>query len=477
MKDKFNIGLLDHYTSEMTLKGKRRFFANENGDPLHAAFDRKSAVHPGARGQPLDPKAIQEVWSNSLAAAGKKEKRVAYFHIPFCETHCLFCGFYQNPYRAEEEDHYIDCVIRELEMVANAPFIKSHPFHAIYLGGGTPTALSVKNLSRLLKAIRNSLPLANDCEITVEGRIYHFPDDKVFACLEGGVNRFSIGVQSFDTFVRRKMGRIEPREKIIERLKYLNGLDQAVIVIDLIYGLPYQTMEIWEQDVTQYTDLGLDGVDLYQLNIYKGGKLEQAAKKGIVQPPADIPMQADMFARGVEIMKQARYRRFSMSHWGRTTRERNIYNALALSGKVCVPFGSGAGGWLNGYFFFQENELDGYYRRIDQGSKPIAMAMKQPGHNDLFKEFVGQMEQGHCYLKELGEYYGFNLEEIFSPLLDQWKRVGLIKMDDGWIELTLAGEFWQVNLCQALIDYFTIVFEKHPASPGMMDLEEGNHFK
>ncbi len=88
-----------------------------------------------------------------------------------------------------------------------------------------------------------------------------------------------------------------------------------------------------------------------------------------------------------------------MSHWGRTTRERNIYNALALSGKVCVPFGSGAGGWMDGHFFFHDNELDSYYRRIDEGNKPIAMAMKQPEHNDLFKEIIGQMEQGYCHLK------------------------------------------------------------------------------
>lgn len=282
----------------MTPQDQPRFFANENGDPLHAAFDRKSAVHPGARGQPVDPKGIQEVWANSLAKEGKKEKRVAYFHIPFCETHCLFCGFFKNPYRAEEEDHYIDYVIRELEMVANAPFIKFHPFHAIYLGGGTPTVLSDKNLSRLLKAIRNSLPLANDCEITVEGRIYHFPDDKVFACLEGGVNRFSIGIQSFDTFVRRKMGRTDTGEKVAEILKYINSLDQTVMVIDLIYGLPYQTMEIWVDDVEKYIDLGLDGVDLYQLNIFKGGLLDKAVAKGVLPPPADIRTQADMFARG-----------------------------------------------------------------------------------------------------------------------------------------------------------------------------------
>ncbi|MEA3416664.1 MAG: radical SAM protein [Thermodesulfobacteriota bacterium] len=268
-KHKMNIGTFNRHTSEMTPQNQRRFFANENGDPLHAAFDKKSAVHPGARGRPIDPESIGEVWSRIMAGEGKKGKRAAYFHIPFCETHCLYCGFYLNPFKAgEEENRYVDYVIRELEMVAKTPFIKSHHFHAVYLGGGTPSALKHENLFRLLKVIQKYLPLANDCEITLEGRVYHFSDDKVFACIEGGVNRFSIGVQSFDTHVRRKMGRIETGEKVAERLKYINSLDQTAMVIDLIYGLPCQTMEIWEKDVAKYIELKLDGVDLYQLNIF-----------------------------------------------------------------------------------------------------------------------------------------------------------------------------------------------------------------
>jgi oxygen-independent coproporphyrinogen-3 oxidase len=451
-------GSLKRYASEMILEEQRRFFANENDDPLHAAFDKKTTVHPGAMGQPLATESIGAVWRQTMAKEGKKEKRVAYFHIPFCETQCLYCGFYLNPFKGgTEENHYVSCLIRELEMVTNTLFIKFHPFHAIYLGGGTPTALNATNLLRLLKAIKNYLPLANDCEVTVEGRIYHFSDDKIFACIEGGVNRLSIGVQSFDTFVCRKMGRINAGEKVAERLKYINSLDQTTTVIDLIFGLPYQTMKIWENDVKTYIELELDGVDLYQLNIFKKAKLQEAVEKKVVAPPAGIRMQADMFARGVEIMKCAMYRRLSTSHWARTTRERNIYNILALSGKICVPFGSGAGGWINGYFFSQDNKLDRYYQMIDSGHKPIAIAVKQPKYHDLFKEFIRQMELGYCHFDELEKHYGFKLKEIFLPLLNQWEKAGLIKINGGQMELTLAGKFWQVTLCQALIDYFTIV--------------------
>ncbi|MCL0091447.1 heme anaerobic degradation radical SAM methyltransferase ChuW/HutW [Dehalococcoidales bacterium] len=469
MEDRLNIVTIDGYSIGMTPQNHRRFFANENGDPLHAAFDQKTGVHPQASCRPVSSERIGEIWAKSMAQEAEKEERAAYFHIPFCQTHCLYCGFYLNPFTSgEEENRYVDYLIRELEMVSDATFIKSHPFHAVYLGGGTPTALSPNNLSRLLEGIKQYLLLANDCEFTVEGRTHNFSDDKIFACIQGGVNRFSLGVQSFDTHVRRKVGRIETGEEVSERLKYLKGLGETVVGIDLIYGLPYQTLEIWESDVKRSIELGLDGVCLYQLDIFEKGKLQEAVEKQLIAPPAGIRMQADMFARGVDIMKRAGYRRLSMPHWGRTTRERSLYNTLARSGRVCVPFGSGAGGWMNGYFFMQDRKLDDYYRKIDAGNKPIAMCMKQAEHNDLFREIVGQMELGHCHLRALGERYGFELEEIYLPILEQWENVGLIQRENGSINLTLAGQFWEVNLSQNLIDYFTEVIEGPSAGHGMV---------
>ncbi|MBT9162476.1 MAG: Oxygen-independent coproporphyrinogen-III oxidase-like protein [Dehalococcoidia bacterium] len=351
-------------------------------------------------------------------------------------------------------------------MASDATFIKSHPFLSVYLGGGTPTSLSPKNLSRLLEGIKRCLPLSSDCEITVEGRTHNFSDDKVSACIDSGANRFSLGVQSFDTHVRRKMGRIETGEEISERLKYLRSLGQPVVGIDLIYGLPCQTMEIWESDVERSIELGLDGVCLYQLNIFE--KLLEAVEKKMIAPPADIRMQADMFAGGVDIMKRARYRRLSMPHWGRTARERNLYNTMSLSVKTCIPFGSGAGGSMNGYTFMQDRKLDDYYRKIDAGNKPIAMCMKQPEHNELFREIAGQMELGRCHLRSMGECYSFELEEIYRPMLEQWENVGLIQRENGSINLTLAGQFWEVNLCQNLIDYFTEVIGRSSAGHGMV---------
>ena len=126
----------------------------------------------------------------------------------------------------------MELLIRDIEREAQFAAAKSEEITAIYLGGGTPSALTASELSGLLLTLRRHLPVAVDCEITVEGRIIHFDDEKVVACLEAGANPFSIGVQSFDTEVRRRQGRRASREEAITFLGRLKRYDGAAIVID-----------------------------------------------------------------------------------------------------------------------------------------------------------------------------------------------------------------------------------------------------
>ena len=130
------------------------------------------------------------------------------------------------------------------------------------MGGGTPTALEAEDLHRIIKTCHELFPLANDCEFTVEGRLSYFTDDKIESCLEAGANRFSLGVQSFDTEVRRRMGRLSSKEDLIRGLEHLCSYDAAAVIIDLIFGLPGQNDENWDEDLKIVSSLPIDGVDL-----------------------------------------------------------------------------------------------------------------------------------------------------------------------------------------------------------------------
>ncbi len=439
---------------------KKWLFGNETDDPLRFAFDAKRAVHPAVRGRILPNKDILSQWGNFMNQPGRRCKRAVYIHIPFCQTHCLYCGFFQNFANNYLEESYMECLIKEILMVSDSPFIKSHPIHAVYIGGGTPSALSAKNIERLLKTIRLNLHLANDYEMTFESRFYQFDDEKVEACLNGGINRFSFGVQSFNSKVRNCMGRICSGDAVFERLKSISEKDNAAIVIDLMYGLPHQDMEVWQQDIAAFIRSRIDGGDLYQLNVFEDSKLKEAVQNAALPLPAEISEQALMFKEGVEIMKKAGYQRLSICHWARNTRERNLYNQLSKSGFVTIPFGAGAGGKIDGHAFFVDRDVNSYIQRIDKGEKPIMLMSSPPDDYELHADIIGEMDTGRLNISHLNSKYSIDLEDLLSPLLEIWKARGLIEINDGFLELTVAGQFWYVNITQAMLDWLVMIKNK-----------------
>ncbi len=443
-----------------------KYFANITDDPLAGAFDRKTAVHAGMSGDRAELADIPGVLER-LRAAPRKGQAAAYVHLPYCESKCLYCGFFGGKYTKEAGAAYVEALIREVESERHFLSTTSAPINALYLGGGTPTAMQAQELTRLLRVLRSALPLANDCEITVEGRIHNFDEAKMEACLEGGANRFSLGVQSFHTEIRRRLGRIATGEEVCRRLETLASYNHAAVVIDLIYGLPGQTVEHWEEDIRTFLGLPLDGVDLYQLNIFPGSALAKGIAAGSLPGTASLAEQGRFFERGVTVMQNARCRRLSMSHWGRTARERNLYNPMAKGRADCLHFGAGAGGSLHGWFMFNDSNVEEYLRRCNSGEKPVAMLTAPPEDLEVLRVILGQMEHCRLNLDDLSAVLArapararSDARVLYAPLLDNWKEAGLVAQDGPWVELTLAGQFWQVNLSQALIGWQRRVSEE-----------------
>lgn len=233
---------LDSLMHFVGLKGEEAYHANA-ADPLHAAFRAKAAVHAGPMGMPM-------IWAlargklDSLSNRKREGKALAYIHVPFCQTRCLYCMFYQNAYTDELADRYTDLLIKEMQIWADRPVQKEGDICALYLGGGTPSALSSANLSRILKAAHNYLPLAADCEITLEGRMHDMTTERLDAAVKGGVNRVSLGVQTFNDEIRLAMQRLDNKEEMFKRLDLLSQYPQIATVIDLIYGFPMQSESV-----------------------------------------------------------------------------------------------------------------------------------------------------------------------------------------------------------------------------------------
>jgi len=418
-------------------------FALEGGQP----FKDRHATMPWRGAMPIAREQQEAAWQTLISQAAPVRKRLVYLHIPFCATHCTFCGFYQNRYAEDHCTHYTDALLREIDLEADNVLHQSAPIHAVYFGGGTPSALSAQDLARIITCLRERLPLAPDCEITIEGRVLNFDDGRIDACLDAGANRFSIGIQSFNSTIRKKMTRTSDGATARAFMEGLVRRDRAAVVCDLLFGLPGQNAALWAEDLAIARDIGLDGVDLYALNLLPKTPLGKAVENGRVALPSPAERR-DLYLQGCDFMDAAGWRCISNSHWARTTRERNLYNLLIKQGADCLAFGSGAGGSVNGYSWMIERDLNAWHASVAAGKKPIMMMMRtvDPGFQWRHKLQAG-VETARVPLDELTPHAG-----QLAPLLSQWHLAGLTRDTSSCLRLTDEGRFWASNILQSLQD-------------------------
>jgi oxygen-independent coproporphyrinogen-3 oxidase len=425
-----------------------RYLANVGPDPLSGAFREKFVVHAGRSGAMLAGREAAEAYLARLAAPGGP--CAFYVHMPFCRGRCLFCGFAGKAPTGGIGGEYCSAVVKEIEFIARAGGQRG-PVRTVYFGGGTPSCMAPEDLARVLSAMRGCVPFANDCEITLEGAVHDFSPENVSAFLEAGFNRFSIGIQTFDTAVRRSMGRVSGGDEALSRLREIASRQMAALIIDLIYGLPGQTLETFSRDLDLAATAGLDGLDTYQLNVFPGGELARAAEGGRVPRPAPLAEQGRYYALAWERLRRLRFRPLSLSHYARGTRERNFYNPWAKRRQDCLAAGAGAGGFLEGWSSYRKPDPEAYIRSAAAGEFSPDFLVGPPPSDALSSFVVGDMEEGVLDIRALEERFGA-VPPAFSRLLDNWQEAGLVSVEDGLVTLTVAGRFWGVNLAQASVD-------------------------
>lgn len=394
-------------------------------------------------GKPVaDP---QSAWRDAMAA-DQGGLRTLYVHLPFCRCRCLFCPFYYGSGESFGWEKYVTLLRRELENAADSP-LSRYPVNAVYFGGGTPTDLEPEQMAGLLDLIRSRFRLTNDCEITIEGRITGFDEHKMALWTEHGANRFSLGVQTFNTGLRQMVGRVADREQVLSTLRRLTSLNQASVVIDLLYGLPGQTMADWEEDQRiVLSETQLSGIDHYRLNIHAGLPLDRHLREGKLPPTAERDELFAMYCRGEDLMTAAGAVRLSIKHFALDYRERNANNDIAGRKNVCLPFGVHAGGRLGRTVFHQTDDLEEYRRLVTAGIKPLANAEEVlPGH-EVCRILAGQISrQRGINLAVAAASDPFNRERILAgteALLERWREERkLLSSEWGWLKLSCEAAF------------------------------------
>ena len=409
------------------------------------AFPERQTLMPIWGGVPIPRERWKDIWRQKLPHAAGGDA-LAYLHIPFCANHCVFCGFYRNAWKDGYSAVYTDKIIEELAFEAGIRQGGGR-IRAVYFGGGTPTALKSEDLSRLIRACYQYLPLADDCEFTVEGRMSHFDLEKAQACIEAGANRISIGVQTFNTAIRRRLGRKHGGDEAFAYLEKLCALD-AVIVADLMFGLPNQTDEVWRDDLARATALPLAGLDTYAFNLYPNLPINRMIEKGAFPVPPGFDLQADQYAYAVETLAEKGWTQVSNNHFAYPGRgERNRYNTLVKSNMECLAFGSGAGGNFGGVSYMVQGDLESYLN-TPAGEKNIAFMSGHGIHKPLLGLVQHDIELGRLNTHLFDDY------PQAQKLIAQWRQMQLLEPEsdsDGIVRLNTSGRYWSPTLIRKLM--------------------------
>lgn len=311
-------------------------------------------------------------WKEAAATPLDGNALILYIHFPFCRSRCSFCPFYSGGGTAAERHDYVELLKRELSD-AEGSFL-SFPVNSVYFGGGTPSDMTPDELAGLLEILHRKFTLANDCEITLESRIDGVTDELIDAALSGGVNRFSLGVQTFDTELRRKLGRVSDRETVLDTIARLTARNQASVAADLLYGLPGQTPEMLLADLKTLIASGLSGFSFYRLRVHENLALSQAVKAGKLPSVPDEAACFELHRLGEEYLEAAGAKRLSVKHFSFSPRERNLHNEISANKGPCLPFGAGAGGRLGNYRFKLCSDRPAYAAKVLAGVKPLENA-------------------------------------------------------------------------------------------------------
>lgn len=289
-----------------------------------------------------------------------------YIHIPFCKSKCDYCDFYSLAGQEEQMDRYQQALLTHLR--AFAPRVKGWIVDTVYFGGGTPSYYGDKRLRELLTLIQRQFSLSRQAEITVECNPDSVDARAMARLRRAGVNRISLGVQSADAQQLRCLHRIHSPRQVIQAVSDIRQAKLDNLSLDLIYGLPGQTMADWEDTLKKALDLDPDHLSCYGLKVEEETPLARQVAEGLALPDGDL--QADLYLRAVELLHQRGYRQYEISNFSKPGKE-SRHNLKYWLGREYLGFGPGAHSYFGGQRYAYPRDLEGYLQSIATGAAQL----------------------------------------------------------------------------------------------------------
>lgn len=371
-----------------------------------------------------------------------------YIHIPFCATRCPYCDF--NTYEGILHllPTYLDALQQEMSAWGEA---LGHPrVVTLYLGGGTPSLLTPSQLHTLLGTVRSTFPLAPDAEVTAEAN----PDDISLpwcaGALEAGVNRLSIGVQSMDDRLLRVLGRRHTASRAVDAYWTARHAGFTNLNLDLMFGLPYQSMQDWQDTLEWAVALGPEHLSAYCLTLEEGTPMERWVRQGRLPEP-DPDLAADMFSWAEAFLESHGYQHYEISNWARPGYP-SRHNLIYWTGGDYLGLGPGAHSYVRGVRFANRKSPRQYIQAVSKEARPFPGWKALPGWLGVewaeALDFWTRLEEALMLglrlvegisWHDLEQRFSLDIKSLLGTTLDALEELGLVETTEVGIRLTARG--------------------------------------
>ena len=376
-----------------------------------------------------------------------------YVHIPFCHTKCPYCDF--NTYAGIEAlmPGYMAALAKEIRRWG--ALLGSPQVNTIFFGGGTPSYVPRQSISDTLDAVREAFPVSADAEITIEANPGDLLVGDLESLLESGVNRLSIGVQSLDDSLLQLLGRRHTSDEAVAAFREVRRAGFDNVSIDLMYGLPYQSLDQWRDTLARAMELSPEHMSLYCLTLEGGTPMERQVSLGELPEP-DPDLAADMYGLAEEALADAGYRHYEISNWAIPGLE-SRHNLTYWLNRPYLGVGPGAHSYIADCRFYNISSPREYIGRLRDADADASTAhdvspaalQRMPTvasvevidrRLEMAETMMMGMRLDHgVSLQAFRERFGEELQSAYGNQVDELARLGLVELRDGALRLTGNG--------------------------------------
>ena len=362
-----------------------------------------------------------------------------YVHIPFCKQKCMYCDFpaYQN--LQDYYETYIYALVQEIDLwISEHPESKERPIDTIYFGGGTPTELSIQQIKMILDKIKSTFTITDDCHMTIESNPGEVDLRYLTKLVQLGFNRISFGVQTFDDKALTMLHRSHNGEKAKEAVYDAKEAGFADINIDLIYGLPRQSLDDIKRNLTIVEELPINHISTYGLQVEVGTYLYHLVQKNLISIPSES-IDEDMYDTMMEGLKELGFERYEISNFSKDN-SYSRHNIKYWHYVDYLGFGAGAHSFYNGVRRSNNRNVMPYIQSVDRYVIPTI---------DTETITLERAQEDFCFLalrtkwgldeQKFEDTFGVSVYDLFGTTLEDLVSKGLLEYQNGSYHLTAKG--------------------------------------